>query len=259
MNEFECPSLIQFDRLVDGELSAAERRAVLAALEREDCSETCGWRRLALCFVEAQSLRSDLKSIAQPVYPTRKHATPAMDATSATMKTAERTDARVKVGSMSRAMIAAICCFVAFGLGRSSVLTSNQMVSTGPGVVQPDAVTPDTQTFADPNPDAALMAMAGAADDAETQQTMRLVLDDLAGSLPQTVDVPVINNSDWDPATFLEGPPSIPVAVQQELMRQGRLVHEERQLFPVQLSDGRRGVVPISDVTVIDAGSAIFQ
>jgi hypothetical protein len=255
MNEFESPSLAYLDRLVDGELSDAERRDVLAALEREDCSDTCGWRRLALCFVEAQTLRRDLNVMAAPVHQSRTKATRSADVTATSLKAVQRKRTRATIG---RTMVAAICCFVAFGLGRNSAQTSSQMAATVPGVVRPEVVTPDTKTFADPNSDASLMAMTSA-DDAETQQTMRLVLDDLAGLLPQAVDVPVINDSDWDPVTFLDGPPSIPVAVQQVLLRQGRLVHEERQLYPVQLSDGRRGVVPISDVTVIDAGSAIFQ
>jgi len=43
----------QIDRLVDGELSDTERRALLLRLE----SEPDGWRRCALAFLEAQCLR----------------------------------------------------------------------------------------------------------------------------------------------------------------------------------------------------------
>jgi len=262
MNEFESPSLMDLDRLVDGELSDAERRDVLAALEREDCSETCGWRRLALCFVEAQSLRQDLKTISTQAQRVCRNTTPTVDTAATPVEVTHRRHAHATSASASRIVVAAICCLVAFGLGRNSINTPTEIVATVPGSVRPEIVPPDRQTFAGPDatsdPDTQLMAMA-AADEAEVQQTMRLVLDDLAGSLPQAVDVPVINNSNWDPLTFLEGPPSIPPVVQQELLRQGRVVHEERQLYPVLLSDGRRGVVPISDVTVINAGAAIFQ
>lgn len=46
-----------FDRLVDGELSADERRALLASLDdRAD-----GWRRCALAFLEAQAWRGEMR------------------------------------------------------------------------------------------------------------------------------------------------------------------------------------------------------
>jgi hypothetical protein len=43
----------QIDRLVDGELPEAERRVLLARLDRE--RESDGWRRCALAFLEAQA------------------------------------------------------------------------------------------------------------------------------------------------------------------------------------------------------------
>lgn len=46
----------QLDRLVDGELNNAERRALLLQLE----NEPDGWRRCALAFLEAQSWRAAL-------------------------------------------------------------------------------------------------------------------------------------------------------------------------------------------------------
>ncbi|RIK83210.1 MAG: hypothetical protein DCC67_06150 [Planctomycetota bacterium] len=53
------------DRLVDGELTAAERRAALAALESHG-----QWRRCALAFLEGQTLRADLRRIAAAAAPT---------------------------------------------------------------------------------------------------------------------------------------------------------------------------------------------
>ena len=45
-----------FDRLVDGELSAAERRELLASLD----GRPTGWRRCALAFLEAQTWQNEL-------------------------------------------------------------------------------------------------------------------------------------------------------------------------------------------------------
>ncbi|MEI8375561.1 MAG: hypothetical protein WCJ35_22295 [Planctomycetota bacterium] len=49
----------QFDLLVDGELSEADRRALLVQLEHE----TDGWRRCALAFLEAQCWKAELGQI----------------------------------------------------------------------------------------------------------------------------------------------------------------------------------------------------
>src|SRR4051812_36491832 len=51
---------ILLDRLVDGELPAGERRALLQSLD----SRPDGWRRCALAFLEAQSWRSELRTVA---------------------------------------------------------------------------------------------------------------------------------------------------------------------------------------------------
>ena len=47
---------LRLDRLVDGELSAQEYRALLAALDEEPDS----WRRCAMAFLEAQTLGQEL-------------------------------------------------------------------------------------------------------------------------------------------------------------------------------------------------------
>ena len=51
----------RFDLLVDGELSEAQRRALLAGLD----DEPGGWRRCAMAFLEAQALKQDFGSILQ--------------------------------------------------------------------------------------------------------------------------------------------------------------------------------------------------
>jgi hypothetical protein len=56
------------DRLVDGELSSDERRALLASLAAEP--EGGGWRRCALAFLEAQAWREALAPVATNAAPT---------------------------------------------------------------------------------------------------------------------------------------------------------------------------------------------
>ena len=57
----------QFDLLVDGELSEADRRALLLQLEHEPD----GWRRCALAFLEAQCWKAELGQIAPPAAASR--------------------------------------------------------------------------------------------------------------------------------------------------------------------------------------------
>src|SRR3954453_22699968 len=59
MNEQFQNDDILFDRLVDGELSTAERRELLALLDKRPE----GWRKCALAFLEAQAWKKDFQSL----------------------------------------------------------------------------------------------------------------------------------------------------------------------------------------------------
>jgi hypothetical protein len=50
---------VKLDRLVDGELSADEYRALVASLDEEPG----GWRRCALAFLEAQALAGEISGV----------------------------------------------------------------------------------------------------------------------------------------------------------------------------------------------------
>src|SRR5271165_2973202 len=57
----------EVDRLVDGELGEADRRALLVQLEHEPD----GWRRCALAFLEAQCWKAELGQVIPPAAPAR--------------------------------------------------------------------------------------------------------------------------------------------------------------------------------------------
>lgn len=230
MKEFEeCSAAsILLDRFVDGELSESERREVLLTADREPD----GWRHLALAFVESQTLRQELKALTQA-------ATPASP-------TASRAPVIRPQLVWLRATGMVACCLLAFGVGRWSNANSSANSVAGPRTFAPsDGKTPSVA--------------AVAPESGERHQTMRLVLDDLLGGPPQSVDVPVVEDSQSDPAEYLSGPPVIPPEIQRALLRAGRRVHEQRQLFEVPLADGRYGVVPVSNVLVENAGLDVFQ
>src|SRR5262245_40091078 len=69
MSEVESMNIVEafrrdeqrvLDRLVDGELSQAQRRELIASLD----DEPGGWRRCALAFLEAQNFRWQLSRMA---------------------------------------------------------------------------------------------------------------------------------------------------------------------------------------------------
>ncbi|MBC7815360.1 MAG: hypothetical protein IAG10_00510, partial [Planctomycetaceae bacterium] len=161
---------------------------------------------------------------------------------------------RASVAGWLRAVALVTCCLCAFGIGRWSSPVSDELAR----IEQRPAPIP--RTFVGPTQSDGNTALAAVeSSQAEAQQTLRLVLDDLLGGPPQSVDVLVVSDSQIDPVEWLDSPPSIPADVQRALLRAGRLVHEQRQLFEVEMSDGRRGIVPVSDVTVVNAGSDVYQ
>jgi hypothetical protein len=255
MNDFEVTSAIQLDRLVDGELSEAERHEVLVALDRDDCDPTCGWRRLALAFVESQTLHRELRSGCLPSHPHSPGAVlTALAECGRSSVVATVQTHRAPVAGWLRAAALVACGLFAFGIGRWSSPVGRDLAR----VEQRPVTTP--QTFVGPTQNDENTELAAVeSPKQETQQTLRLVLDDLLGGPPQSVEVPVVSDSQIDPVEWLDSPPSVPADVQRALLRAGRLVHEQRQLFEVEMSDGRRGIVPVSDVTVVNAGSDVYQ
>lgn len=233
MNEFEAVTASQIDRLVDGELSSTERRGVLMALDHEPD----GWRRVALAFLESQALRMELRGAVE------SRAVPRVDTSPATFAAPA-----VRAPAMRwRSVLAmAACGLILFGLVRMSrptVMAPVPNVRSAPETYasnQTNGIDSTHIPVSDPNVD--------------VQKTLRLELGD--GS---DVEVPVVENTNIRAEDILQGPPVIPVSMQRELLRSGRRVYEQRQLYEVTLEDGRRGIVPVSDVLVENAGLAVYQ
>lgn len=259
MNEFEPVSARQMDRLVDGELSSAERRDVLVALEQD----VNGWRRLALAFLESQALREELQSRRQPVGAMVNRRRLVHSELPDPTRTSKRRRWPAKL-AMS------LCAIVMFGLGRISTdtnplkprelpaLSAGNTTHTHPG--QPAQVTYQSADTvrADANEQKIQVADTGS-QGKHQQQTLRLELGNDDGSPTQAIEVPMFENSGLQPEDLLQGPPVIPERIQRDWLRQGRRVYEQRRLYEVTLEDGRRGVVPVSDVLVENAGWGVYQ
>ncbi len=116
------------DRLVDGELSEADRRALLASFE----ADPSGWRRCAMAFLEAQAWRESLGTVAAHV----------------AMQPPMLAPARPRFGFAKTGLAIAASVLVAFSVGRLSK-GERQPVPTI-AVVQKTEPTPETITQPQP-------------------------------------------------------------------------------------------------------------
>lgn len=257
MNEFEPISASQLDRLVDGELSSGDRRAVLLALDRE----SDGWRRLAIAFLESQAMResfSRTKAAAAPA-PTSLPLVARTAIASGNPLTAQTGVSANQPAHWRSWGPLALCGLLMFGLGRLTLpgasipVSSVSAVDSSTQTYSQPAEAPSTKHSTDP------LLAANAADSAVQQQTLRLELGDDSGGPSQLVDVPVVEAGRIAPEDLLQAPSVIPDSVQRALLRSGRRVYEQRQVYEVTLEDGRRGIVPVSEVLVENAGWDVYQ
>ena len=202
------------DRLVDGELSPERRRDLLMSCERNDA-----WRDVALAFVEAQTLRTELKLFAGA-----SEAGPSLNLDTRANASAESTRPGL---SFWNPLSLAAAVLVALGIGYGAG-TIWQGIPAATGIVQvPQDV--DQDRSESPSPYSSLNLT---------------VSDDRQGGLQQ-IQLPVVAASslgpDWPDKIATE----LPDELMSEMHRQGFGVSRNRQLIPVRLHDGRTVIVPI--------------
>ena len=221
MEDLDQPLL---DKLVDGELSAFERRSVL--LQLDDTPHA--WRRLALTFLEAQTWQRELRTVSVAAVP------PVVTRISPPVVNPRRR------WSVLTTVATSVC--VTFGLGFAC---GSLRVAGSPTIAE--------QTVSDIIPEPELTVGP------ESNLEMIRVL--LAGDTPGTfreVDLPLVEATDDGSALLADRPSFIPHQVRRTLERMGHEVQEQWQLVPVQLSDGREAVVPVDDVHVRFVGQKTY-
>jgi hypothetical protein len=203
------------DRLVDGELAAGERAAVLAALD----AEPDGWRRCAVAFLEAQAWRGALRGESHV-----NAVDAAADATVRPIRIARR-------GGVAAGLAAAfVVAFLAGFLARGS--SGNQSTSETPGHAPFAART----TQASPSPTATLPAPPPA--------RPRGLLTESTGA-ESRVRLPLLTAGADSNSNTLRQPSALPEYVRRQLERQGYQVEGDRQVVSVALEDGRSVAVPV--------------
>jgi hypothetical protein len=232
------------DRLVDGELDRRAQGALLARLDERPGD----WRRLALAFVEAQTLGSELRGMLKDAKQSPVHALP----TPIAKQPVQAVTARPVVATpWSQLMTLAATLFVAVGIGfgagrvwnrqQTDPATGNtKIVETSPLKASPigDKVTPNYASI----------------DQLAPQGTMTVQTAD--GS---PVELPVYAAS-YGAERMLSGDESsVPPEVIRALRTRGHAVSQQRRYWPVELSDGRQIIVPVDQVDVQYVGDRAYQ
>ena len=217
-----------FDRLVDGDLSLAEERALFAALDtRPD-----GWRRCALAFLEARAWKNELAVAADSGH--RFNRAP-MNGTPAAVSPPMPCTARAQ---RARVFAVAACVGLAFFLGmvvRSHWTNpgndaGNQLVGTG---TEHDSTNPHDAGVHFASKPSITMAVVGNQGDIERQ-----------------FELPVLEADRLTPAWLARRPAAVSPQEVAALEDYGYRVEQERLYVPVRLDDGRQAIVSFDRAAV---------
>jgi hypothetical protein len=223
INDFE------FDRLVDGELVADERRRLLASLDdRPD-----GWRQCALAFLEAQSWRADLGEVANEAQPAAPLARPASTTIAAGLSPRQ--------SGYWLALAAGV--LVAFGLGWAS----RPAMPTAPGAANNSTF----QIAGGPStlPPESLPAQ-------RSEDALTLLVRDEHGDM-QPFQVPLVDAGQLDEELGMEFRSGIPQALRERFQKHGYSVQSRRRYAPMWLENGRPLVVPVEDTRIVPIGASV--
>jgi anti-sigma factor RsiW len=241
------------DRLADGELNPDQQRRLLAALE----THPDGWRRCALTFVEAQTLRAEFRrmttadNVAVPQRGDPKQPT-------MTVRQPARPNSAL---APARWLAIAASLLVAFTLGitaqgwwPATALPDHaeQIASVQPA--QPTAAPTENPPVASDN---SIPTSSTAASPASGKwQALKVTIPTADGQGEQTVEVPLVAAGEQELKTLLaKQEPVLSDVALQALQSTGHEVQQRRAYYPVQLADGTQAILPMDYVEVRDTGN----
>ena len=201
----------QIDRMVDGELNAAQQRELLL-----ECEERDHWRDLALAYVESHAFTTELKGFAD--FPTeRETIQPPHDHAGES----DRRQSSWNAWSLAAAVLLSLS--IGYGAGWSWKLPSITTFGKDRIVQGKDLST---------SPDRA-------------QSMQFMVANPLTNEL-QEIQLPLVNSSDLEPGWQNRlRPKRLPDDLLRQLNAGGLNVQQTRTLTPVRLRDGSRVIVPV--------------
>jgi hypothetical protein len=235
----------QFDRLVDGELSQAEYRSLLASLD----DQPDGWRRCALAFLEAQALGRDLSAVRQAALTTDTAAAASPSVDHAVQLQAERPDdwsQRTWQGLYFATIAASLA--LAFYVGSWTSGINDQ--ATGPYITTLPSEQRSVEAPNDGTPHHSPSRTAESNAIASTEGPLgnvQLVMGGAESS--QRVEVPVYGQKQID-RWHSTNKPVLPPQVIEQLQRAGHKVDHRQQWILVDTADGNQVLVPVDNYQI---------
>jgi hypothetical protein len=235
----------RIDLLVDGELSEADRRALLLQLEHDPD----GWRRCALAFLEAQCWKTELGQLAPPAAAVRAAPVSQTEPATSQLSAVGRWQRWRQYAATSLTIAASFLIALVVGMGLGGNKSGGLSNWHGPlnATVQE---TPLSNPAQSPSPAVApggsIAQGPGTANDWEMVTLAGRSSDGQA----ETYRVPAQNRDTFDQNMLNNVPNFIPPALQQVFEQSGHRVVQQREIVPVQMNDGRRLVVPVDHVEI---------
>jgi hypothetical protein len=226
---------ILFDRLVDGELSLAERRALVRSLD----ARSDGWRKCALAFLESQSWQNDVCAMT---------ATPSSSiASSDAKKFAAPTlpEKRISMRTVAPWFAVAAGLLIAFRMGNLQ-----RGGTTNPVVNVPVPVNSQMASVHS-------LPQAAAPTAAKPGDALNLWVRDDSGQV-RRVRVPLVDASALDPALGLQFQTGVSDDVRNRLQNQGLTVQSKRRYAPMWLDNGRPMIVPVEDTKIVPVSNRAY-
>jgi hypothetical protein len=222
----------QFDRLVDGELSEAQRRELLCRLDHQPD----GWRRCALAFLEAQCWKQELQTVARPVTRPRRAAPQPRPQSTWT-------------GRIGTVLAIAASLLIALTLGiqlKTSGLLGGRQPAGNVVTIDHGSQPPglDLRVAQQPAPG---MKRPPTMDPGRWQM-VNLTLPEGPEGRAETIQLPAMERESFDPQ-WAEGA-AVPAQILQAIKQSGHQIETRRELVPIEMQDGRRLVVPVDQVDV---------
>ncbi len=221
------------DSLVEGELSEAERQALLRRLDQIPGA----WRACALAFLEAQCFREALAGHVGDG-PT---VSPVSAAKTSVASTSRRSSWPAPRASWQWALAATISVALGLGWWAGAMLWRNSL-PTGPAASTNLAsnVEPSARPEVRQNPQTAVSP--------DAPPPMTLALPGLTGEEP--VLLPVVEREELDPSFLYPDANAFPAPIREALTAAGYRVRQTRNLVPVRVQDGRHAILPVDQLDI---------
>jgi len=255
-NNIDANDPLVLDRLVDGELTDAEERAVIAQLSQTPD----GWRRCALAFLEArcwqraaqhvQELSDPQQNLAKPPRAKPPLTQPPLDEARPSRIANKRDTVSKSRLSIHWPGALALCALFLLAFGVGTLLPSPWNRSSQPE--GPSGAVPLVDSAAQPTAPVHMVAQ----DQPVNSEDLLLGNVTFVDNSGSQFDVPVYDWNEQFAEELMYGSQNLSPEFLQQLKR--HQVRSHQSYVPVRLKDGRRVVVPVQKFEIVPVGGTAY-